>query len=32
VNSVRDSVPPGTEDLNLKAFRCGYEFGALSRS
>lgn len=25
--AVRDSVPKGTEDLNLKALRKGYEFG-----
>jgi 2-oxoglutarate ferredoxin oxidoreductase subunit gamma len=25
--AVRDSVPRGTEDLNLRAFRRGYEFG-----
>lgn len=26
--SVRESVPPGTSDLNLKAFRRGFEAGA----
>jgi 2-oxoglutarate ferredoxin oxidoreductase subunit gamma len=25
--AVRDSVPRGTEDLNMRAFRKGYEFG-----
>ena len=25
-NSVRDSVPEGTEDINLKAFDRGYEY------
>jgi 2-oxoglutarate ferredoxin oxidoreductase subunit gamma len=25
--AVRASVPKGTEDLNLKAFECGYEHG-----
>lgn len=25
--AVRDSVPPGTQDLNLKALRKGYEYG-----
>jgi 2-oxoglutarate ferredoxin oxidoreductase subunit gamma len=25
--AVRDSVPRGTEDLNLRAFRRGYEYG-----
>ncbi len=26
--AVEDSVPPGTEKLNLKAFQTGYEYGA----
>jgi 2-oxoglutarate ferredoxin oxidoreductase subunit gamma len=25
-NAVKDSVPPGTEDLNLKAFDAGYDY------
>jgi 2-oxoglutarate ferredoxin oxidoreductase subunit gamma len=25
--AVRQSVPPGTLDLNLKAFRCGFDAG-----
>ena len=26
-NGIRESVPRGTEELNIKAFRMGYEFG-----
>jgi 2-oxoglutarate ferredoxin oxidoreductase subunit gamma len=26
-NSVRDSVPPGTEEFNIKAFDSGYDYG-----
>ena len=25
--AVADSVPPGTEEINLKAFDCGYDYG-----
>ena len=25
--AVEDTVPPGTEELNLKAFDVGYEYG-----
>lgn len=27
INSVKDTVPPGTEDINIKAFEVGYEYG-----
>jgi Pyruvate/2-oxoacid:ferredoxin oxidoreductase gamma subunit len=27
VKAVKSSVPRGTEDLNLRAFRKGYEYG-----
>ncbi len=29
--AVADSVPPGTEEINLKAFDCGYDYGLEKR-
>lgn len=26
-NAIKDNVPKGTEDLNLKAFEMGYTYG-----